>query len=94
MRLLQATLYHKVVKVKAVPQLTVVGQLLPCALAFERLAGPSEVQLHSFAPACSIYTGALSLDQLPELDTPTQTVTFSLLTAGVKASCQQEYCHC
>jgi len=28
----------------------------------------------------------MSLDQLPELDTPAQTVTISLLTAGVKPS--------
>ncbi len=82
MRLLQATLYHKVVK--AVPQLIVVGQLLPCALAFEQLAGPSEVQLHSFA-SCLQHIH-MSLDQLPELDTPAQTVTISLLTAGVKPS--------
>jgi len=74
------TLYHKVVE--PVPQLIVVGQLLSCALAFEQLAGPSEVQLHSFA-SCLQHIDR-SLDQLPVLDTPAQTVTILLLTAGVK----------
>ena len=58
------------------------GQLLSCALAFEQLAGPSEVQQHSFA-SCLQHIDS-SLDQLPVLDTPTHTVTISLLTAGVK----------
>ena len=70
MSLLKVTLYHKVVE--PVPQLIVVGQLLSCALAFELLAGASKVQLHSSA-SC-----------LQHIDTPAQTVTISLLTAGVK----------
>lgn len=79
-RLLKATLYDKVVA--PVPQLIVVGQVLPCALAFEQLAGPSGVQLHSFA-SCVQHIDR-SLDQLPKLDTLVQAVTISLLAAGVK----------
>ena len=74
------SLYHKVVE--PVPELIVVGQLLTCALACEQLAEPSKVQLHSFASCLQHMDGFL--DELPGLDTPAQTVSISLLTAGVR----------